>query len=56
MCDWWFNVQCSSTTQLYVLSERLSKYILPVAPSFAEDFLCPLMDQYLALKFKEVRK
>ncbi|KDR14751.1 hypothetical protein L798_11506, partial [Zootermopsis nevadensis] len=24
-CDWWFNVRCSSTPQLYVLNERLYK-------------------------------
>nr|CAD7411909.1 unnamed protein product [Timema poppensis] len=53
-CDWWFNVRCSSTTQLYVLNERLYKYILPVTPSFPEDFSGPLVDQYIALKFKEI--
>jgi hypothetical protein len=37
-----------------VLNERLYKYILPVAPSFPEDFSGPLVDQYLALKFKEL--
>ncbi|KAJ9579965.1 hypothetical protein L9F63_004348, partial [Diploptera punctata] len=53
-CDWWFNVRCSSTPQLYVLNERLYKYILPVAPSFPEDFSGPLVDQYLTLKFREI--
>ena len=53
-CDWWFNVRCSSTPQLYVLNERLYKYILPVAPSFPEDFSGPIVDQYLALKFREL--
>ncbi|XP_069695220.1 uncharacterized protein [Periplaneta americana] len=53
-CDWWFNVKCSSTPQLYVLNERLYKYILPVAPSFPEDFAGPLVDQYLTLKFNEL--
>jgi hypothetical protein len=37
-----------------VLNERLYKYILPVAPSFPEDFSGPIVDQYLALKFKEL--
>jgi hypothetical protein len=37
-----------------VLNERLYKYILPVAPSFPEDFSGPLVDQYLTLKFKEL--
>ncbi|XP_046990208.1 uncharacterized protein LOC124595489 [Schistocerca americana] len=55
-CDWWFNVRCSSTTQLYVLNERLYKYILPVTPSFPEDFHGPLVDQYIALKFQEQEK
>ncbi|KAK7867617.1 hypothetical protein R5R35_014812 [Gryllus longicercus] len=52
-CDWWFNVRCASTPQLYVLNERLYKYILPVMPSFPEDFTGPLVDQYLTLKFRE---
>ncbi|XP_068081819.1 uncharacterized protein [Anabrus simplex] len=52
-CDWWFNVRCASTEQLYVLNERLYKYILPVMPSFPEDFSGPLVDQYLTRKFQE---
>lgn len=53
-CDWWFNVKCESTTQLYVLNERLYKYILPVMPKFPEDFTGPEVDRYLELKFKEM--
>ncbi|XP_043464875.1 uncharacterized protein LOC122500160 [Leptopilina heterotoma] len=53
-CDWWFNVKCESTTQLYVLNERLYKYILPVMPKFPEDFTGPEVDRYLEQKFKEI--
>lgn len=53
-CDWWFNVKCASTAQLYVLNERLYKYILPYKPSFPEDYAGPLVDEYLTLKFKEL--
>ncbi|XP_046467949.1 uncharacterized protein [Neodiprion pinetum] len=53
-CDWWFNVKCESTAQLYVLNERLYKYILPVMPKFPEDFSGPEVDRYLELKFKEI--
>lgn len=55
-CDWWFNVKCASTTQLYVLNERLYKYILPHKPSFPEDYSGPLVDHYLNLKFKEIEE
>ncbi|KAL1123074.1 hypothetical protein AAG570_002162 [Ranatra chinensis] len=55
-CDWWFNVKCSSTAQLYVLNERLYKYILPQKPSFPEDFAGPLVDRYLTLKFQEIER
>lgn len=51
-CDWWFNVKCDTTAQLYVLNERLYKYILPFTPKFPEDYSGPLVDKYLALKFK----
>lgn len=44
-CDWWFNVKCSTTTQLYVLNERLYKYILPYSPKFPEDYSGPLVDK-----------
>ncbi|KAG8261389.1 hypothetical protein J6590_074243 [Homalodisca vitripennis] len=53
-CDWWFNVKCASTAQLYVLNERLYKYILPVKPSFPEDYAGPLVDEYLTRKFQEL--
>ncbi|KAK0173097.1 hypothetical protein PV328_006341 [Microctonus aethiopoides] len=53
-CDWWFNVKCEATTQLYVLNERLYKFILPIMPKFPEDFSGPEVDQYLELKFKEM--
>ncbi|XP_011641339.1 uncharacterized protein LOC105429839 isoform X2 [Pogonomyrmex barbatus] len=53
-CDWWFNVKCETTTQLYVLNERLYKYILPIMPKFPEDFTGPEVDRYLELKFKEM--
>ncbi|RZB45747.1 uncharacterized protein BDFB_006702 [Asbolus verrucosus] len=55
-CDWWYNVKCSTTPQLYVLNERLYKYILPLAPKFPEDYSGPLVDRYLALKFKEMEE
>ncbi|XP_060802294.1 uncharacterized protein LOC106137622 [Amyelois transitella] len=55
-CDWWFNVQCSSTAQLYVLNESLYKYILPHSPKFPEDYSGPLVDKYLTLKFKEMEE
>ncbi|CAG5088169.1 Protein of unknown function [Cotesia congregata] len=46
--------QCESTTQLYVLNERLYKFILPIMPKFPEDFSGPEVDRYLELKFKEM--
>ncbi|XP_070490649.1 uncharacterized protein [Chironomus tepperi] len=55
-CDWWFNVKCSSTAQLYVLNERLYKFILPFSPKFPQDFQGPLVDKYLTLKFKEMEE
>ncbi|KAK9878860.1 hypothetical protein WA026_003693 [Henosepilachna vigintioctopunctata] len=55
-CDWWYNVKCSLTPQLYVLNERLYKYILPFAPKFPEDYTGPLVDKYLALKFMEMEE
>ncbi|XP_037909424.1 proline-rich extensin-like protein EPR1 isoform X3 [Hermetia illucens] len=55
-CDWWFNVKCSTTPQLYVLNERLYKYILPFTPKFPEDYSGPLVDKYLALKFQEMEE
>lgn len=54
-CDWWFNVRCASTAQLYVLNERLYKYILPVKPSFPEDYSGPDVDRYLTEKFREMQ-
>lgn len=47
-------MKCATTTQLYVLNERLYKYILPVKPSFPEDYAGPLVDQYLSLKYYEL--
>lgn len=41
----WFNVKCSNTPQLYVLNERLYKYILPFTPKFPEDYSGPLVDK-----------
>ncbi|CAB3250671.1 unnamed protein product [Arctia plantaginis] len=55
-CDWWFNVRCNTTTQLYVLNESLYKYILPHSPKFPEDYSGPLVDKYLTLKFKEMEE
>ncbi|XP_076172598.1 uncharacterized protein LOC143149266 [Ptiloglossa arizonensis] len=55
-CDWWFNVKCETTTQLYVLNERLYKYILPIMPKFPEDFTGPEVDRYLEIKFKEMEE
>jgi len=55
-CDWWFNVKCDTTTQLYVLNERLYKYIIPSKPSFPEDYEGPLVDRYLEDKFRETEK
>uniref|UniRef100_A0A1A9W2S5 Chitin-binding type-2 domain-containing protein n=1 Tax=Glossina brevipalpis TaxID=37001 RepID=A0A1A9W2S5_9MUSC len=55
-CDWWFNVKCATTPQLYVLNERLYKYILPFTPKFPEDYSGPLVDKYLALKFQEMEE
>ncbi|CAH1635653.1 unnamed protein product [Spodoptera littoralis] len=55
-CDWWFNVRCATTTQLYVLNESLYKYILPHSPKFPEDYSGPLVDKYLTLKFKEMEE
>ncbi|XP_031332300.1 uncharacterized protein LOC116162749 [Photinus pyralis] len=55
-CDWWFNVKCSTTTQLYVLNERLYKYIIPLKPKFPEDYAGPLVDRYLAMKFQEMEE
>ncbi|XP_055313241.1 uncharacterized protein LOC129574799 isoform X2 [Sitodiplosis mosellana] len=55
-CDWWFNVKCSATAQLYVLNERLYKYILPLNPKFPEDYSGPLVDKYLAIKFQEMEE
>ncbi|CAH1119361.1 unnamed protein product [Phaedon cochleariae] len=53
-CDWWYNVKCATTSQLYVLNERLYKYIIPLSPKFPEDYSGPLVDKYLALKFQEM--
>ncbi|KAK6629988.1 hypothetical protein RUM43_003809 [Polyplax serrata] len=55
-CDWWFNVKCASTSQLYVLNERLYKYILPFSPSFPEDYSGPVVDRYLTAKFNEMER
>nr|XP_023012160.1 uncharacterized protein LOC111502325 [Leptinotarsa decemlineata] len=55
-CDWWYNVKCSSTAQLYVLNERLYKYIIPLSPKFPEDYSGPLVDKYLALKFQQMEE
>ncbi|CAG9858111.1 unnamed protein product [Phyllotreta striolata] len=55
-CDWWYNVKCSTTAQLYVLNERLYKYIIPLSPKFPEDYTGPLVDKYLALKFQEMEE
>ncbi|XP_059217943.1 uncharacterized protein LOC106092742 isoform X2 [Stomoxys calcitrans] len=55
-CDWWFNVKCATTAQLYVLNERLYKYILPFTPKFPEDYSGPLVDKYLAMKFHEMEE
>ncbi|KAG5889140.1 hypothetical protein JTB14_016246 [Gonioctena quinquepunctata] len=55
-CDWWYNVKCDSTAQLYVLNERLYKYIIPLSPKFPEDYSGPLVDKYLALKFQEMEE
>lgn len=52
-CDWWFNVRCNNTAQLYVLNERLYKFILPTKPSFPEDYSGPEVDEYLTQKFYE---
>ena len=41
----WFNVKCATTAQLYVLNERLYKYILPFTPKFPEDYDGPLVDK-----------
>ncbi|KAG8235059.1 hypothetical protein J437_LFUL015301 [Ladona fulva] len=53
-CDWWFNVQCNSTAQQYVINERLYKYIIPLVPSFPEDFQGPEVNQYLTQKYMEL--
>ncbi|KAL1506788.1 hypothetical protein ABEB36_006086 [Hypothenemus hampei] len=55
-CDWWYNVKCASTPQLYVLNERLYKYIIPLSPKFPEDYSGPLVDKYLAMKFQEMEE
>ncbi|XP_071454326.1 uncharacterized protein [Hetaerina americana] len=55
-CDWWFNVDCNSTLQLYVINERLYKYIIPMAPSFPEDYHGPEVNQYLTMKFMELMR
>lgn len=39
-----------------MLNERLYKYILPFTPKFPEDYSGPLVDKYLALKFKEMEE
>lgn len=46
----------SFTAQLYVLNERLYKYILPFTPKFPQDFQGPLVDKYIALKFQEMEE
>ncbi|CAG7732873.1 unnamed protein product [Allacma fusca] len=46
-CDWWFKVDCSQAQQLYVLNERLYRYIKPPKPSFPEDFHGPQVDLWL---------
>jgi len=49
-------VKCDTTAQLYVLNERLYKYIIPSKPSFPEDYEGPLVDKYLEEKFREAEK
>lgn len=46
----------SQTAQLYVLNERLYKYILPFTPKFPQDFQGPLVDKYLAIKYQEMEE
>ncbi|ODM96078.1 hypothetical protein Ocin01_10594 [Orchesella cincta] len=46
-CDWWFNVDCDQARQLYVLNERLYRYIKPPKPSFPEDFTGEHVDKWL---------
>lgn len=46
-CDWWFNVDCKQAQQLYVLNERLYRYIKPPKPSFPEDYHGPQVDLWL---------
>ncbi|XP_035710088.1 uncharacterized protein LOC110852849 isoform X2 [Folsomia candida] len=46
-CDWWFNVDCIQAQQLYVLNERLYRYIKPPKPSFPEDYHGPGVDLWL---------
>lgn len=48
-------MRCASTPQQYVLNERLYKYILPVKPSFPEDYSGPDVDRYLTEKFREMQ-
>ena len=40
-CDWWFNVRCEESQQLYVLNERLYRYIKAPKLSFPEDYHGP---------------
>lgn len=49
-------MKCASTSQLYVLNERLYKYILPFSPSFPEDYSGPVVDRYLTAKFNEMER
>ncbi len=46
-CDWWWKVNCVDSTQLYVLNERLYRYIKPPKPSFPEDYSGPGVDSWL---------
>lgn len=46
-CDWWFNVKCEESQQLYVLNERLYRYIKAPKLSFPEDYHGPQVDDYL---------
>lgn len=52
-CDWWFNVNCFESQQLYVLNERLYRYVKAPQPMFPEDYHGPEVDLWLIQQYKQ---
>lgn len=53
ICDWWFNVDCPTSQQLYVTNEVLSLLPAPPQRTFPEDFQGPVVDWYIFQRHQE---